>query len=175
MLVARGRKFIRLLVGGDNGALLSRHFQGAAFPEAAKFGARITIDSISVGRFTFLSHHVEPGGTWPDLVKVATKILERRYPARQDQRLAKISTYQTSIQDLIAQIDETEQGHVRAIAVTALYRECNYSEIEPCWHFIKMFASSTPKTIADACRVQLCVILPTEHPGPWPGRYMCNF
>ena len=172
MLVARERNFIRLLVGGDNGALLSRHFQGAAFPEAAKFGVRITIDSISVGRFTFLSHHVEPGGAWPDLVKVATKILERRYPARQDQRLAKISTYQTSIQDLIAQIDETEQGHVRAIDSTL---QRMHLQRNRTWHFIKMFASSTPKTIADACRVHLCVILPTEHPGPWSGRYMCNF
>jgi hypothetical protein len=150
--------YLKALVGGDNATLAFASLKALKFKRAEYFGVTMKIERISSLYTTFLGILVSRFGAFPDLLKCAAKVIDRRYNKDRALALVEIEAYQVSVKDQLACLHDAD-SYGNAVGLTALANEMSYDAADLACRFLIDFAFAPPERVFKLCISQSNIVL----------------
>ena len=163
---------IRGLFGGDDSAVKFRN--GLAVVPRLKslqhLCLRVKIEAVTNGYAHFHSRLIYPHGSYPDIYKVALKLLDRRYFGNDKLILEQVKALQVSAYGQLRSAPTIEQQH-RMVNLWAMHQGIGLSVHEAGLRFVHAFITTPANVIADMLIEQQGVVLETHSPEPFTGKW----
>lgn len=159
------------VLGGDDLAVGQLLYSKLNFGKMAPFKVNFEVPAPTIGVFAFHSRLHTPMGSFPHMIKVAGKALDRRFSPQIQTARQEIKDFRQSLYDQMRVLAQRNQTQI-ATGVTAKYEGVHYDVVEQCTNFIEQYVNTSVDKILNMTHLQTCIILDTEVYGPRSGVYV---